>query len=149
MNWLRSFFFISILTASTAQATSFRTNLLVSTYANELSTRSNSSVLIGPDAFSIGAYVIYEAPHAYQRDQSFGAAFRVGKDFFFEMGAGLFQRDFEGVTGKGTAGFLLLGWRFGGSFNISANLTAKKITEGLEPRTMIDAAPTLGWTFDL
>lgn len=115
---------------------------------SEIIATTHNTVLLGFDSFKAGAFYSYEKFQENTQDSSLGAAIRFGEKTFFEIQAGAYTRKFTShttITGKGLIANLIIGKHFGDYFGLSLYLTAKKITSGMDKRTMIKALPYLGF----
>jgi hypothetical protein len=143
-------FFYLILITGLVQASSVRSQFFVSALNSEMAIRNSSAVFLGFEMASIGAFVQYEAPYSYVREEAYGLAFRTGQDVIFEAGAGPFKKKFESTEGTGVMGYLSLGKRVAKHLVISYCAHYKEISKGdLERRTALESYPTVGfdWAF--
>ncbi|OIQ16188.1 MAG: hypothetical protein BM556_16140 [Bacteriovorax sp. MedPE-SWde] len=109
--------------------------------------KTHNTFLLGGDLFKFGAFYTHESIQQNTVDTAMGGAIRFGESTFFELQAGAYEREFKAhstLKGKGVLGNLIIGKHFGSVFGISLIVTAKKITSGMDKRTMIKALPYFG-----
>lgn len=111
--------------------------------------RLNSRLLFGNDFLWVGPYGDYQSLSPQVTDTSYGAAFRIGKDIFFEMQGGYFRRSFrqtgtDEMTGAGFTANLILGFHLAPYAGIDLALMGKRISNGdLERRWIVDFLPLI------
>lgn len=114
---------------------------------------SHNTLLFGSGAFWAGAYVGHEVISENATDQTLGGAVRFGQQDFFEIQGGAFTRHFTqyqtDLEGKGFAAQFIYGKHLNSVFGLSLALSAKRITSGMEKRTIITLLPLLSlrWGF--
>jgi hypothetical protein len=114
---------------------------------NDVILNTHNTLLFGGDLFKVGAFYSYEPIQENTVDSASGGAIRFGESTFVELQAGSYERKFKAHTslkGKGVMGNLIIGKHFGRVFGISLIISAKKITSGMDKRTMIKALPYFG-----
>lgn len=110
-------------------------------------------MLVGSGSFGAGAYIGHEIISENVTDQTFGAAIRFGQQEFFELQGGAFVRKFiqyqTALEGKGVAAHLIYGTHINNLFGLSLGLSGKRITSGMEKRTIVTLLPllTLRWGY--
>lgn len=147
MRFARASLLLLLFAAAPVFAQSLRTNFYASFGGGDLSLLNNTSAMLNAGSFGVGIFGAYDSLHSYVADQSYGLAIKYGEDTFVEFGAGSFKRRFVDTTGSGQAAYLLFGKVFGSNLNVSLQVGAKRIAEGLDPRWIYDIYPTIGWSF--
>lgn len=108
---------------------------------------SHNTLLYGSGHFWAGAYAGHEIISENVTDQTFGAAVRFGQQQFFEIQGGALVRKFTqyqtNLEGKGAAIQFIYGTHLNNYFGLSAGLSGKRITSGMEKRTIITLLPLL------
>ena len=108
---------------------------------------THNSLLIGGDIIKFGGFYSYEAIQENTVDISYGGALRIGEVTYFEAHAGLFEREFQAystLSGKGFMSNLIIGRHLGNIFGFSILTSIKKITSGMDKRTIVKLLPYFG-----
>lgn len=114
---------------------------------------SHNTLLFGTGQMWVGGYFGHEIISENVTDQTIGGALRFGQQTFFEIQGGAYTRKFTqyqtDLKGKGFAAQLIYGTHLNNYFGLSAALSGKRITSGMEKRTIITLLPllTLRWGF--
>jgi hypothetical protein len=108
---------------------------------------SHNTLLFGADNFKFGGYLGFDHISENVTDQTVGAALRFGQNQFLELQGGAFVRKFTQhqteLEGTGIAANILWGTHINSAFGLSVALSAKRISSGMDKRTILTALPLL------
>ncbi len=111
--------------------------------------RVNARLLFGGDFVALGPYGDFKSLAPQVIDTEYGAALRIGHDFYLEAQGGAFHRQFRqpgssNLSGNGFVAHAIAGWHLSPHFGVDLDLSAKRIASGsLEKRWIVDLLPLL------
>jgi hypothetical protein len=108
---------------------------------------THNTILFGDELLKLGGFYSYEAIQENTIDTSMGGALRFGESTYFELQAGAFERQFKAYStlkGKGFMTNLIVGKHIGNVFGFSIITSIKKISSGMDKRTIVKLLPYFG-----